>query len=196
MTLTDAQPVLAAIPLTRIDGTETQFDAVAGQVTLIVNVASNCGLTPQYESLERLYAKHKADGLVVLGFPCNQFRDQEPGTENEIQEFCSTTYGVSFPLFAKLAVNGTDRHPLYSALVDALPEAIENPDGGMRSRLAHYGVIVPRGDIIWNFEKFLIGRDGTVIARFAPDITVDDPRLRTVIEHAISQPARAVTTGT
>jgi glutathione peroxidase len=169
------------IDLKRIDGTDTRLADYAGKVLLVVNVASKCGLTPQYEALEREYESLKDRGFVVLGFPCNQFRGQEPGDESEIQAFCATTYGVS-----KVEVNGPGRHPLYRALVEAAPIPVENPDGGMRARLAQHGVEVPKGDVMWNFEKFLIGRDGTVVARFAPDITVDDPRVRDAIDAALA----------
>ncbi len=174
-----AEPhALDQIGLRRIDGGSATLADYAGQVVLVVNVASKCGLTPQYESLERAYTAHRADGLVVLGFPCNQFRGQEPGSEAEIQAFCSSTYDVDFPLFAKIDVNGSQRHPLYQAMIDAEPDAYERPEGGMRERLRQFGVEAPRGDVMWNFEKFLIGRDGRVIGRYAPDITIDDAPLR------------------
>ncbi len=174
------------IVLKRIDGTDAPLADYSGKVLLVVNVASKCGLTPQYEALERDYESLKDRGFVVLGFPCNQFRGQEPGDESEIQAFCATTYGVSFPMFAKIDVNGPERHPLYRALVEAAPIPVENQDGGMRARLAQHGVEVPKGDVMWNFEKFLIGRDGAVVARFAPDITVDDPRVRDAIDAALA----------
>ena len=178
---------LNEIPLVRIDGTTQTLADFAGYVVLVVNVASKCGLTPQYESLERAYSEHKADGLVVLGFPCNQFRGQEPGTEAEIQEFCSTTYGVDFPLFAKIEVNGAERHPLYAALLEAAPKAQEKPDGTMRERLAKHGVAAKDGDILWNFEKFLVSRDGRVIGRFAPDVTIEESPLRDSLEAELAR---------
>lgn len=181
-------PDLKDIALRRIDGSSGSLADYAGQVVLVVNVASKCGLTPQYESLERAYTAHKADGLVVLGFPCNQFRDQEPGTEADIQEFCSTTYGVDFPLFSKVEVNGPKRHPLYEALVTAAPTALEKPDGQMRERLAKHGVVPENGDILWNFEKFLIGRNGRVAGRFAPDVSVDEQPLSEAIAHELGRP--------
>ena len=158
------------IALTRIDGSASTLGDYAGHVVLVVNVASKCGLTPQYASLEHLYTTHKSKGLVVLGFPCNQFRGQEPGAEAEIEAFCSTTYGVDFPLFSKLEVNGPERHPLYAALVAAEPVAQEKPDGTLRADLAKYGSPAEPSDLLWNFEKFLVGRDGTVLGRFAPDV--------------------------
>ncbi len=181
---------LEHIPLRRSDGTSTSLAEHAGRVVLVVNVASKCGLTPQYESLERLHAARQADGLTVLGFPCNQFRGQEPGTDEEIQEFCRSTYGVEFPVLSKIAVNGPERHPLYTALVSAVPQAVERPDGGMRARLATHGVQSVRpDDVLWNFEKFLIARDGSVAGRFAPDITVDESPLREAIERELARPA-------
>jgi glutathione peroxidase len=133
-----------------IDGTEQSLRDYAGKVALIVNVASQCGLTPQYGGLEELYTHFKDRGLVVLGFPCNQFGGQEPGSEGEIKTFCETRYGVTFPLFGKIDVNGPDRHPLYAFLTGAATA----PDGP--------------GDIRWNFAKFLIDRQGKVVARFPP----------------------------
>ena len=163
------------IAVKRIDGTETTLGAYAGDVLLVVNVASKCGLTPQYAALEALYAAHRGQGFEVLGFPCNQFRGQEPGSEPEIAEFCSSTYGVDFPLFSKIEVNGPERHPLYAALLQAVPEAQQNPEGTFRARLASFGHAPPPGDVFWNFEKFLIARDGSVVARFAPDVPPDHP---------------------
>ncbi len=169
---------LSQIGLRRIDGAAATLSEYAGHVVLVVNVASKCGLTQQYESLETAYRAHASDGLVVLGFPCNQFRDQEPGSAAEIQTFCSSTYGVDFPLFSKIEVNGPGRHPLYAAMIAAAPEAVERPEGGLRARLAGFGIEAPPpGDVMWNFEKFLIARDGRVVGRYAPDITVDDSPL-------------------
>ena len=180
---------LEDIPLHRPDGSSTSLAELAGRVVLVVNVASKCGLTPQYESLERLFAAHRADGLTVLGFPCNQFRGQEPGSDEEIQAFCRSTYGVEFPVLSKIAVNGPTRHPLYAALVSAMPEAVERPEG-MRARLARHGVEGgPPGDVLWIFEKFLIARDGSVAGRFAPDITVEESPLREAIERELARPA-------
>ena len=139
-----------------------------GIVTLVVNVASKCGMTPQYNGLERLQEAYADRGFTVLGVPCNQFAGQEPGTAEEIAEFCSATYGVTFPLTEKVEVNGEGRHPLYAELVDA-PDA----DGYT-------------GDIRWNFEKFLVGTDGSVVARFAPQVVPDDPAIVSAIESALS----------
>jgi glutathione peroxidase len=136
-----------------IDGRTHKLDAYRGKLMLIVNVASQCGFTPQYQGLEALYRKHKDQGLVVLGFPCDQFGHQEPGDEAEIQRFCSANYDVTFPLFAKIAVNGAGAHPLYQYLKKAKP--------GLLGSEA----------IKWNFTKFLVGRDGAVRTRYAPNDT-------------------------
>jgi glutathione peroxidase len=141
------------IEVTTIDGRRQTLARYRGKVLLIVNVASRCGFTPQYEGLEALYRRHKDDGLVVLGFPCDQFGNQEPGDEAEIRKFCSTTYGVTFPMFAKVEVNGANTHPLYQHLKSAKPGLL-----GSES-------------IKWNFTKFLVGRDGTVLERYAPKET-------------------------
>ncbi len=135
---------------TSIDGEERSLRDYAGKVALVVNVASQCGLTPHYGGLEELYRSFKDRGLVVLGFPCNQFGNQEPGTEQEIRTFCETRYGVTFPMFGKIDVNGPQRHPLYAFLTGERTE----PDGP--------------GDIQWNFAKFLVDRSGRVAARFSP----------------------------
>ena len=161
------------IPVKRIDGSDATLGDYAGDVLLVVNVASKCGLTKQYDALETLYTNHRERGLTVLGFPCNQFRGQEPGSDVEIAEFCSSTYGVDFPMFSKIEVNGPDRHPLYAALLQAAPQAQQNPDGAFRERLASFGHAPPPEDVFWNFEKFLIGRDGSVVARFSPDVPPD-----------------------
>lgn len=133
----------------RLDGTPQKLDAYRGKPLLIVNVASECGFTPQYEGLEALYRAHKDEGFTVLGFPCNQFGHQEPGDADAIRTFCSTVYDVSFPLFAKIDVNGTDTHPVYRFLKEAAP-----------------GVLGSKA-IKWNFTKFLLDRDGNVVRRYA-----------------------------
>ena len=176
---------LTDIPLTTIDGDATTLGAYAGKVLLVVNVASKCGLTPQYAGLEALYREKHAAGLEILGFPANDFAGQEPGSDDEIQQFCSLTYDVSFPLFSKIAVTGEAIHPLYAALTAARPEA--TGEGPMRENLRGYGMTPnPAPGVLWNFEKFLIGRDGRVVDRFAPDVTADDPRLRAAIEAALA----------
>jgi len=176
---------LSAIPLSRNDGAPATLGDYRGQVLLVVNTASKCGLTPQYEGLEALYREKKDEGLTVLGFPANNFMGQEPGTDAEIADFCQSTYDVSFPLFAKISVKGDDIHPLYQALTRTRPEA--TGDGPMREKLEGYGLPAPApGEVVWNFEKFLIGRDGAVVDRFAPDVTPDDPRLRAAVDRALA----------
>lgn len=178
---------IQSIPLTTISGTPSSIGEYAGQVLLLVNVASKCGLTPQYTALEALYQNYKAQGFSVLGFPCNQFAGQEPGTEAEISEFCSVNYGVSFPLFSKLDVNGENRHPLYQSLIAALPEKTKKPDGVLEAKLASKGYLsLEPTDVMWNFEKFLIGKEGQILARFAPDLSPDDPIITKAIEAALS----------
>jgi glutathione peroxidase len=148
-----------------LDGEPTTLrDLRGGQVALVVNVASRCGLTPQYTALEELQQKYGSRGFTVVGVPCNQFAGQEPGSAEEIQTFCSTTYGVTFPLTEKIDVNGPDRHPLYQALTEA---ADENGEAG---------------DVQWNFEKFLVSADGEVVGRFRPATTPDDPKVIAAIE--------------
>ncbi len=167
------------IPLRRIDGTDASLGEQAGSVMLVVNVASKCGKTPQYEGLEKLYESRRDKGFAVLGFPSNQFGGQEPGTEGEIEEFCRTVYGVKFPMFSKLDVKGPDQHPLYKALTEAQPERVTVP--GKEPK--------PGRDVRWNFEKFLIGRDGAVVGRFDPDVTPEDPSLIAAVDAALNQRA-------
>ena len=176
---------LQDIPVTRIDGSPASLGDYAGKVLLVVNVASQCGLTPQYAGLEKLYEDKRAQGLEVLGFPANDFGAQEPGSDAEISEFCSLTYDVKFPMFSKISVLGADQHPLYAGLVAAQPAAVG--DGPFRERLKGYGIAAADPvDVLWNFEKFLVGRDGRVVARFAPDVTADDPRLVQAIADALA----------
>jgi glutathione peroxidase len=152
--------------LPALDGGTVELADFAGGPTLIVNVASKCGLTPQYEGLQQLYERYADRGLSIVGVPCNQFGEQEPGTPDEIATFCSTNYSVTFPLTAKLDVNGPDRHPLYEELTTT-------PDAEGKA-----------GDVQWNFEKFLVARDGSV-TRFRPLVTPDDPALVAAIEAAL-----------
>ena len=176
---------LDQIPLTRIDGLSTSLKEYRGQVLLVVNVASKCGLTPQYEGLQKLYEEKRGQGFEVLGFPANDFRGQEPGADEEIATFCSTTYKVDFPLFSKISVVGADRHPLYGAMTNAQAETVG--DGPMRKRLIGHGIETsPPGEVLWNFEKFLISRVGKVVGRFAPDVATDDPRLVDAIDREIA----------
>jgi len=155
---------LQDIPLRRIDGSDTTLGAFDGKVLLVVNVASQCGLTPQYSGLQRLYDTYGDRGLAVVGFPANEFGAQEPGTNGEIAQFCETRFGVTFPMFEKIVVKGAARHPLYDALIAAQP-----------------------GEISWNFEKFVVGRNGAVVARFAPTVAPDDPKLVSVIEAELAK---------
>ena len=181
------------IPVHRITGEPASLGDYRGKVLLLVNVASQCGLTPQYEGLEKLYTRFKDRGLVVCGFPANDFGAQEPGTNQEIGKFCSTTYAVDFPMFAKIGVTGEETHPLYRALISAQPSAIGDSRPGFRERLngflasKHNGATTnPEPGILWNFEKFLIDRNGDVRARFSPEITPDDPAITAAIESALN----------
>ena len=152
-------------PLARLDGTPgTLRDLTGGRPALLVNVASKCGLTPQYSTLEEIHAAYADRGFTVVGLPCNQFGGQEPGSSEEIAEFCSATYGVSFPMSEKVDVNGDDRHEIFSQLVETPNESGE------------------AGDVQWNFEKFLIGADGAVVARFNPGVLPDDEQITGQIE--------------
>lgn len=178
---------LYEIPLKTIDGAETNLGEYKNKVLLIVNVASKCGLTPQYEGLERLYENYRDKGFAVLGFPANNFMGQEPGTEDEIKDFCSTNYNVQFPLFSKISVKGDDRHELYKYLTETKTETDVN-DGGLEDNLKGYGHnrSTP-GEILWNFEKFLVGKNGEITARFAPDVDAQDERLTAKIEEELGK---------
>jgi glutathione peroxidase len=178
---------IAEIPLTRIDGKADTLAGHAGKVLLVVNVASKCGLTPQYEGLEKLYEGYKDKGFEVLGFPANDFGAQEPGTHEEIVEFCSVNYGVSFPLFSKADVTGPAKQPLYVALTEAAPTKQGDVDG-MKERFKGYGM-TPNDDpeVLWNFEKFLIAKDGSVAGRFAPATEPGDPLLVGAIEAELAK---------
>ena len=176
------------IPLRRIDGSETSLGDFQGRVLLIVNVASKCGLTPQYAGLEKLYEARRGEGLEILGFPANNFGAQEPGTHEEIVEFCSTNYGVEFPMFEKISVKGDDQHPLYAALIEAQPTAEEKPGSDFKEKLAGYGITPDNDtDVLWNFEKFLVSRDGEVVERFLPDTTPEDALLQDAIDRELAR---------
>jgi glutathione peroxidase len=164
--LAQAGDTIYGPPLKDIDGKPTSLKAYEGKVLLIVNVASKCGYTPQYGGLEALQEKYQAKGFSVLGFPCNQFGRQEPGTAEEIKQFCSSTYQVTFPLFEKIEVNGPNRHPLYAILA------------GKEAAFP--------GDIRWNFTKFLVGRDGKVLKRFESKVKPDSPEMVQAIESALA----------
>lgn len=159
---------LLDLPIARLDGTAaTLGEITGGRPALLVNVASKCGLTPQYTGLEQLHETYADRGFTVVGVPCNQFGGQEPGSAEEIAEFCSATYGVTFPMTEKVEVNGEGRHPLYDELSGTPDE-----DG-------------EAGDVQWNFEKFLLAADGAVLARFRPGVEPSDPRLVTAVEQAV-----------
>src|ERR1700730_13424134 len=160
------------IPVHTLQGEDSSLGEFTGKTLLVVNVASKCGLTPQYEGLERLQKTYGDRGFSVVGFPCNQFLGQEPGTSEEIQEFCSTTYGVSFPLMEKIDVNGDDRHAIYAELT-------ETPDAEGKA-----------GDITWNFEKFLVSGSGKIVGRFRPQVEPEDPAIVDAIEASLSACAR------
>jgi glutathione peroxidase len=151
-------------PINRLDGEPATLNEHKGDVLLIVNVASKCGLTPQYAGLQKIQEQYGDRGFSVLGFPCNQFLGQEPGTAEEIQEFCSTTYGIDFPLFEKIDVNGEQQHPIYA-------ELNQTPDEEGYT-----------GDIRWNFEKFLVSPSGEIVARFNPTVVPEDPKITSAIE--------------
>lgn len=174
------------IPVTSIDGASQTLAQFKGKVLLVVNVASKCGLTPQYEGLEKLYEDKRAQGLEVLGFPANNFKGQEPGSDEEIKAFCSTTFDVQFPLFSKVSVVGDDQHPLYKTLTTAVPTA--TGDGPFRDRLKGYGMEPNAApDVLWNFEKFLVARDGQIVNRFSPDTTADAPALLAAIDAELAK---------
>jgi glutathione peroxidase len=165
-TMSSNAQALYKIPVKDIEHKDTSLGAYQGKVLLVVNVASKCGFTPQYTALQAVYEKYKDKGLVVLGFPCNQFGGQEPGSNEEIKLFCSTKYNVTFPLFDKIDVNGPNRAPLYTTLAGS-----DSPFPG---------------DIKWNFTKFLIGRDGTILKRFDSKTTPDSPEVTAAIETALA----------
>lgn len=170
------------------DGKPQTLNDYAGKVVLIVNVASKCGLTPQYEGLEKLFEKYEDDGLAVIGFPANEFAGQEPGTNAEIQEFCQMKFGVQFPVLEKIVVKGPGQHPLYKALTSMKPESTLNPDGKLEANLRKHGLLgANSNEIKWNFEKFLLNRKGEIVGRFAPDITPEDPVLVKAIETEIAK---------
>jgi glutathione peroxidase len=180
---------LQEIPLQRIDGSETRLSDFAGNVLLVVNVASQCGLTPQYSGLQSLYERYSDQGFAVLGFPANQFGSQEPGTNDEIAQFCETQFSVTFPMFEKIVVKGEGRHPLYDELIAAQPQARQKPGTQLEERLISKGYFSERrpDEILWNFEKFVVGRNGDVVARFAPDVVPDDPALIATIEAELAK---------
>lgn len=174
------------IPLRRINGEDVTLAAYRGKVLLLVNVASACGLTPQYEGLEQLYQDKQAEGLVVAGFPANEFGAQEPGTNDEIAAFCTSKFSIKFPMFEKIVVKGPGIHPLYQRLIEEQPQAQEKPGSDFRAKLAGYGIKQDKPtDVLWNFEKFLVSKEGKVVGRFAPDTTTDDALLKDAIEREL-----------
>lgn len=170
------------------DGKKTSLKDYSGKVLLVVNVASECGLTPQYEGLEKVHQKYQAQGLSVLAFPANEFGAQEPGSNEQIQEFCRTQFGVKFPVFAKMVVKGEGQHPLYQQLTSLQPAAQQVPGGKLKSVLEEHNLLSGGpSDIMWNFEKFLINKSGKVVARFAPDMTPEDPTIIKAIEAELAR---------
>jgi glutathione peroxidase len=183
----NSNAAITEIPVRRIDGTSTSLAEHQGKVVLVVNVASKCGLTKQYDGLEGLYRTYRDSGFVVCGFPANDFAGQEPGSNEEIQAFCRSSFGVDFPMYEKIAVTGPARHPLYSALTSAQPETAGDTSE-FRKRLVQHGLTpTEQPEVLWNFEKFLLGRDGQVVARFAPDVAPDDPVMRSAIERELAR---------
>jgi glutathione peroxidase len=179
------------IPINRITGEGSSLAEYRGKALLIVNVASKCGLTPQYDALEKLYSRFKDSGLVVLGFPANDFGAQEPGSNEDIQTFCRSAFGVDFPMFSKIAVTGPDTHPLYKSLIATQPKATGPTRDDFRANLDGFlsksgATTNPEPGILWNFEKFLIDRKGNVAARFSPEVLPDDPGVIAAIESALN----------
>lgn len=174
------------IPVRKIDGSAATLREHEGEVLLVVNVASKCGLTPQYEGLEKLFETYRGKRFSVLGFPANDFAGQEPGSNEEIQGFCSTNYGVQFPLYGKIVVTGPDKHPLYRHLTTAQPDTEDRT--GMENMLrGHKMEPTAKPEVVWNFEKFLINRQGRVVRRFAPDTMPDAPKLVAAIEAELAK---------
>ena len=173
------------IPLNTLAGEPATLDKYKGHVLLIVNTASKCGLTPQYEALEKLYNTYKHCGMDVLAFPANDFAGQEPGSAEDIQTFCTTQYHTTFPLFEKTVVTGPEKHDLYKVLTSAQPVA-RIADPGFKDKLRGYGLtVLDQPELTWNFEKFLVNRKGQVVARFAPDMLPTDPIVIQAIEREL-----------
>jgi glutathione peroxidase len=175
------------IPVAKIGGEPASLAEFKGKVLLVVNVASKCGLTPQYEGLENLYERFCGQGLVVAGFPANDFKEQEPGTNQEIQSFCTLNYGVKFPMFSKIAVTGPEKHPLYAELIAAQPQAKGDPAAWAAVLKQHNIDANPAPELQWNFEKFIVSRTGEVAARFAPNTAPDAPELVAAIETELAK---------
>ena len=178
-------PTLFELPLNTLAGEPTTLNPFKGHVLLIVNTASKCGLTPQYEGLQKLYSTYQHCGFDVLGFPANDFAGQEPGTSEEIATFCDTSYGVTFPMFEKVVATGPEKAPLYAMLTDAQPVA-RVADPGFKDKLRGYGLTVNEApELTWNFEKFLVNRKGQIVARFAPDTLPTDEVIVQAIEREL-----------
>lgn len=172
--------------LKTITGENKSLGDYKGKVLLMVNVASECGLTPQYVGLDKLHKDYNSSGLEILGFPANEFYAQEPGSDKEIHEFCRSTYGVEFSMFSKIVVKGEGQHPLYKYLTETKKDAVINPGGSLMSFLESKNLLTGHAyDIKWNFEKFLIGKNGQILARFAPDIDPQDPVLLNELKKAL-----------
>jgi len=176
------------IPVNTITGEAASLSEYKGKVLLVVNVASKCGLTPQYEGLEKLYELYRGQGLVITGFPANDFKSQEPGTNEEIQTFCTANFGVKFPMYSKITVVGPDKHPLYKALISSQPKALSFSEVPFAKKLNGYGIETnEEPEILWNFEKFLVSRTGEVVKRFSPDTAPDAPELVAAIEAELAK---------
>ena len=176
------------IPLHTLEGQPATLGEFKGKVVLVVNVASKCGLTPQYEGLEKLYKDYRDKGFVIAAFPSNDFRQQEPGSSEEIRTFCSTSYGVDFPVFEKIPVVGPEKHPLYAALIAAQPKAVSTGAVPFAENLKKYGIEPnPEPEILWNFEKFLVSKTGEVVERFSPDTDPFNPALTVAIEAELAE---------
>jgi glutathione peroxidase len=176
------------IPVRKISGDAGSLAEFKGKVLLVVNVASKCGLTPQYEGLENLYEQYKGQGFVIAGFPANDFKSQEPGTDEEIQTFCTANFGVKFPMFSKINVVGPDKHPLYATLIAAQPKAVSLGEVPFAKKLKGYGIETnSEPEILWNFEKFLVSRSGEVVKRFSPDTAPHAPELVAEIESELAK---------
>jgi len=171
----------------KINGEATSLNAYKGKVMLVVNVASKCGLTPQYEGLEKLYKNYRDKGLEVLGFPANEFLAQEPGSNDEIQQFCTMNYGVDFPMFEKIVVKGEGQHPLYNYLTTTKPNTTMKEGGSLLGRLKEKGLLSGKeNDIKWNFEKFLVNKKGEVVDRFSPELDPMDPVIVKAVERELA----------
>lgn len=179
---------LYEIPVRKITGSDASLAEFKGKVLLVVNVASQCGFTPQYSGLEDLYRKYRDRGLVVAGFPANDFGGQEPGSNDEISSFSSEKYGIDFPMYDKISVVGNSKHPLYAALIEARPKRTSHAGNSLGDSLRGHGFEPnPEPEVIWNFEKFLVSRKGEVVQRFSPDTPPNAPDLVEAIEAELNK---------